>query len=148
MLKTLVRLTRDVRAVSAVEFALVCGPLLLFVFGIIEFARARWCEEALNQTAITVARCMGMALVSCASSGSYSASATSSYAQAVAATWGLTVPSGNVALNQSATCGGLTGFSQVTLTYQFTTIAPNLISSLTAGKTFTATACFPNAPAT
>ena len=54
------RFERDKRGVAAVEFAIVIVPLLLFMFGIIEFSRAYWAKEALQQTAVDTARCRGL----------------------------------------------------------------------------------------
>ncbi len=51
---------------SAVEFALVLFPLLLVIFGVIEFGRAMWTREALQETAIAGARCMGVLNSNCA----------------------------------------------------------------------------------
>jgi hypothetical protein len=47
-------------------------------------------------------------------------------------------------LSNTATCGGASGFSQVTITYNFTTLAPALLTSLVNGFSVPATACFPN----
>jgi Flp pilus assembly protein TadG len=134
----------DRRGGSAVEFAVVAPVFLLMFFGTEEFARARWTEEALSQTSITGARCMGLQLTSCATAGAYSAAATTAYIQTVAQKWGVTLAPANISLNANTSCGGVTGFSQVTLTLTFNTLAPALLASLSAGKGLSATACFPN----
>jgi Flp pilus assembly protein TadG len=138
------RFLSDRRGISAVEFALVAPALLLIVLGTAEFARARWMEEALSHTSITGARCMGLQLTNCAAGGVYSATATAAYIQGIAQKWGLNLTPANIALNANTSCGGVSGFSQVTLTTSFNTIAPFLITSLSAGKSLSATACFPN----
>ena len=74
-------LLRDKTGATAVEFALVLTPLLLITFGIMEFGRAMWIEEALGATSSAVARCVGLTLPSCSASSAYSAAATTSYAQ-------------------------------------------------------------------
>lgn len=141
----LVNLLRSRGGASAVEFALVLTPLMLLSFGVLEFGRLFWAYEALQQTAITGARCMGIRSGSCAAGASYNSGNTTSYIQQVASGWGLTVPSGNITLNATATCGGVSGLSQVQLTYNFTTIVPQILP-IPAGETLSATACFPNNP--
>jgi hypothetical protein len=49
-----------------------------------------------------------------------------------------------ITLNRSTTCAGTSGFSQVTINYSFSTVAPKLLPSLTNGLTIPATACYPN----
>jgi Flp pilus assembly protein TadG len=56
----LAHLRRDERGASALEFSILAIPLLAFMFGILEFGRAMWTEEALQSTASTVARCVGL----------------------------------------------------------------------------------------
>jgi len=129
---------------SAVEFGIVAFPLFLIVFGILEFGRAMWIREALQQTAIAGARCMGLVQSSCGTSGTYSSSMALSFVQAQAAAWSVPLASTNVTLNNAATCGGLTGFSQVTLNYTFKTVVPIMIPSLGSGVPLSAIACFPN----
>ena len=134
---------------TAVEFALVVPMFLMLVFGAIEFGRILWTKQALQETAVAGARCMAIAQGtkpngSCASSGSYSSSSATTYVQNVAKGWGLSVPSSGVALNNAASCGGTTGFSQVTLTSTFNSVVPQLIELSTGGITLTASACYPN----
>lgn len=134
---------RDRRGATAIEFSLVAISLLMLVFGVIEFGRVMWTREALQETAIATARCMGVLNSNCAAGGVYSASATTSYVERVALGWGLTLPDSGVTLNPSATCGGVAGFSQVTVAYTFQTVAPGL-SLPASGIPLSATACFPN----
>lgn len=129
---------------SAVEFAIVTFPLLLFIFGTIEFGRLMWTREALQQTAISGARCMGMTQTACGTAGVYSAAMTSNYIQAQAALWSIPLTSSNMTLNASTSCGGVAGFSQVSLNYRFNTAVPLLITALAAGANLSAIACFPN----
>lgn len=137
--------------VTAVEFALVAPMFLMFLFGAIEYGRLMWDREALQQTAVTGARCMAMAQGTiesspCASGGSYSSSSTKTYIQGVATGWGLSVPASAIALNNAATCGGESGFSQVTITFTFTSVAPALVLLPAGGTLFTLSACYPNNP--
>jgi Flp pilus assembly protein TadG len=118
---------------ATVEFAMVLVPLLLLIFGIFEFGRLLWTREALQETATA--------------GGSYSAANTTSYIEGVASNWGMTLASANIALNSNATCAGVTaanGFSNVTITYTFQSIAPDIVTALSGGTTLTTTACFPN----
>ena len=127
---------RDRRGVVAIEFGFVCLPLLMFIFGIIEFSRAYWTQEALQQTAITTARCMGLSLSGCSST-----SAGQTFAVTAGNQWGLSVHSANVTITQATTCGGVAGFVTVNITYSFNTVVPDLIAGL-VGTTLSATACF------
>jgi Flp pilus assembly protein TadG len=43
---------------TAIEFAIVVGPLLLLMFATLEFGRMLWTREALQSAAIAGARCM------------------------------------------------------------------------------------------
>ncbi|MGA8754779.1 MAG: TadE family protein [Stellaceae bacterium] len=133
----------------AVEFALVVPMFLMLVFGAIEFGRVLWIEQALQETALVGARCMAIAKGtkpngSCASSGSYSSTATKTYIQNVASGWGLSLSLSGIVPNDTASCGGTTGFSQVTLTKTFTSVAPLLVHLNTGGITLTAAGCYPN----
>jgi Flp pilus assembly protein TadG len=136
---------------AAIEFALVAPIFLMFLFGIIEFGRLMWTEQALEQTAIAGARCMAIAQgavqnSSCASGGSYSSSNTTTYIQNVASGWGLSIPSTGISLNNAADCGTTGVFSQVTITSTFNTPVPQLVQLATGGTSLTASACYPNNP--
>ena len=138
----LAALARARGGTTAVEFALVLPMFLMLVFGGIEFGRLLWMKEALQETAIAGARCVALAQGStpygpCASGGT----TTTTYIQNVAKGWGLSVPTSGISLTASGAC---TDLSQVTLTYQFTSVAPNLVQLAAGGTTLTATACFPN----
>mgnify|MGYP001616587789 CR=1 FL=1 len=135
---------RDRGGASAVEFAVLVGPFLLLLLGGVEFARLAWTRQALQETAISAARCMGVLATGCAASGAYSASGTQTYVTNRASGVGLTVPVANMTLNRAATCAGVANFSSVTLTYTFQTVAPALVKALAGGTVLTATACFPN----
>jgi Flp pilus assembly protein TadG len=130
-------------AATSVEFALLVVPFLVLTFGVLEVSMLMWTDEALQETAATGARCMGVLASSCSSSGSYSSANSLSYLQTVASGWNVTLPSSAVTLNASATCGGVAGFSQVTINYTFQTTLPGLLSSL-ASVPLTVQACFPN----
>jgi len=134
-------------AAAAVEFALVLGPLLLLMFGVIEFGRLLWTREALQETATAGARCMGMTSSSCAASGAYSSANTKTYIEGVSSTWGIALVDSDITLNNSTTCAGVTAtnaFSTVSISYTFQSVVPNIVKALTGGTALTTTACFPN----
>ena len=102
------RFWRATGGATAVSFALMAGPLLLLAFGGAEFARMMWVREALHETDISTARCMGVLNTNCASGGAYSASGALAYLQTRASGWGISVPSGAVTLDRDAACAGVT----------------------------------------
>ena len=137
-------LRTNVAGATAVEFALVALPLLLFIFGITEFGRALWIRQGLQATAIAGARCVALVQPSCGTGGVYNASMSLSYVQQVAQGWMITLPASAVALSITATCGTVPNFSQVTINYTFKTVVPIMIPALGAAAQLNAIACFPN----
>lgn len=135
---------QNARGTSAVEFAILAGPFLLLIFGSIEFGRAMWTREALQATAIAGARCMGLVQNTCGTGSNYNSSMTTSYVQNVASTWKVVLPAAGITLNRNATCGGITNFSQISITYTFRTVVPTMLNSLSGGVPLSAVACFPN----
>jgi Flp pilus assembly protein TadG len=117
--------------------------MAIVLFAIIEVGRAMWTREALQQTAAAGARCMGVLNSNCAAGGAYSAARTTSYVESVASGWGVTLTDSAVGLNRNATCGGVSGFSSVTLSYTFQTVAAGLIQPLGAVP-MQVMECFPN----
>ncbi len=137
------RFLADERGGTAVEFSLVMTTLALLLFGVIEFAWYLWTANALQQTAIQTARCMGVLSTSCAPGRAYSATSTTSFATQAAAAYGISLPTADVSLNAATTCAGVANFSQVTLSYSFKTLVPNLVTGLSS-MPLTSQACFPN----
>lgn len=146
MLRRLAAWRRETGGASAVEFALVVGPLFFLLVGAIECGRLLWTRQILQSLAISTARCMGVRQAVCASSGAYSATKTTSYAIAQAAKLRITLTSANVTLDAGANCGGVSGFSSATMSYTFVTVAPKLVTALAGGVAISASACFPNQP--
>jgi Flp pilus assembly protein TadG len=141
MIRTLRRLPGAKGGAAALEFALVLIPLLLLICGVLEFGRLLWTREALQETAIAGARCMGMSSSSCATG-----SATT-YIEGVANSWGLTLTGTNLTLNSNTTCAGVAapkGFSSVTITYTFQSVFPGIVQALSGSTALSTTACFPN----
>jgi Flp pilus assembly protein TadG len=144
MVASLRRFRQANSAATAVEFSLVIVPLLLVLMGAIEFGRFMWTRESLQSAANAGARCMGVVQTACASSGAYSADKTKTYVIGEASAMSIPLTNSDVTLNHSATCAGVTGFSQVSISYTFQTAVPQLLGSLSDGVPITATACFPN----
>ena len=117
---------------------------MLIVVGFVEFGRLVWTFEVLQEVASEGARCMGLGASSCASAGAYSSGNTTTYVVNLATSRGVVINAAAVSLNNAATCGGASGFSQVSINYDFTTVAPALLTSLVGGLTVPASACFPN----
>jgi len=137
-------LSRARQGSTAVEFA-ICGlAMVLIVVGFAEFGRLVWTFEVLQEVASEGARCMGMAASSCASGGVYNAADTDTYLVGLANSRGVVLTAAAISLNNAANCGGATGFSQVSISYEFTTVAPALLTSLVNGFKVPASACFPN----
>jgi Flp pilus assembly protein TadG len=143
-MRTLRRFFGDGRGASAVEFALVVVPLLLFIFGTIEFSRLMWTRQSMQSLSISAARCMGILQPSCISGTTYSEANTKSYIISRASSFGVPLTTANITLNNSTTCNGVSGFSTVTINYTFSSLAPKLITALSSSKNLSTTACFPN----
>lgn len=129
---------------AAIEFAMVVPVLLTLSVGIFEYGRLYWTQEALMETATAAVRCMGILESSCASGGAYSGTNTTSYIQSVARSWGVAIPTADITLTNSTSCAGVSGFSQVQISFVFKTIVPGLIPIPLRGTTLTAQACYPN----
>lgn len=128
---------------AAVEFAMVALVMLMLMFGIMEFARAYWTREILAEVSTEGARCVALLASGCASGGAYSSTAANNYIIGVASARGLTLTSAAITVTRPATCAGTSGFSQVSLTYTFSTSASGLLPSL-ASLPLSASACYYN----
>ncbi len=137
-------LTRTQRATTAVEFAICALAMMLIVVGFVEFGRLVWTFEVLQEVASEGARCMGLGANSCATAGTYNSARTTTYVVNLATSRGVIIEAGMISLSNTATCGGASGFSQVSINYGFTTVAPALLTSLVNGFNVPASACFPN----
>jgi Flp pilus assembly protein TadG len=135
---------KDRRGTTSVEFAICAMAMTMVVVGATEFGRLIWTSEVLQEAASEGARCMGLRATSCASSGAYSSSNTTNYVVSLATSRGVAITSAMVTLSNTAACGGASGFSQVSISYDFTTVAPALLTSLVHGFVVPASACFPN----
>ena len=131
---------------TVAEFALVMPLFSALLFGTVELSRVLWTQEVLQQTAIAGARCMALPQSACAgaASNTYSAAGTKAYIQQIASQWGVSLLSANIVQNNAANCGGISGFSEVSLAITFQSVVPNLLNIFSGGIPLTATACFPN----
>ena len=132
------------RGSTAIEFGFLAPVLLMMSFGIYEFGRWAWTLEALQESVSRGARCVGISEAACESSGAYNAASTTSYVEGVAAGWGITVPAADITSTNSTSCGGVTGFSQVQISYVFTSVVTKIIPTGANGTTLTVTSCYPN----
>jgi hypothetical protein len=132
------------RATTAVEFAICALVMVMIIVGMAEFGRLVWTFEVLQDAASEGARCMGLRASSCAAAGAYNSVSTTNYIVSLATSRGIVINGTMVTLNNVATCGGASGFSEVSISYDFMTVAPALLTSLAGGFTVPASACFPN----
>jgi Flp pilus assembly protein TadG len=132
------RLFADRRGVTAVEFALVAPVFLMFMFLIIDGARAMWTYQTLQQVATATARCAGLGVTTCDSSAEVKSMAVN---RAIA--FGVPLAASAVTLTTGATCQSMAGMTRVTITTSYqgatTKLLPSAISALTAES------CFPTA---
>jgi Flp pilus assembly protein TadG len=143
--RTIAGFLRAVSATASIEFAILAIPFFGLSVGVFEFGRFCWTQEALQESVTQAARCIGVHQTSCYSGGVYSASGTQTYVQQVASGWGIGVPTADITPTQSTSCGGVAGFAQVQIAYNFSTVAGALIPSL-ANVAMTANSCFPDNP--
>lgn len=128
----------------ATEFALVAGPMILILLGTIEFGRALWARQALQQVATEISRCAAIPQEPCATGSTYDAMRTRIAAQSLARSNGIRLQSGDIFVTRSTSCGGLPSFTRVTLKYEFTTPLSVIMVMFNDGLHFEASACYPN----
>jgi Flp pilus assembly protein TadG len=130
--------------VTTLEFGLVAVPMLMLSMGIVEYGRLMLVNQVLEDSAAATARCMGVLANACASGGTYSSTATSSYLQQQLSVGQVAISATTVSLNANTSCGGIAGFSLVSINYTFQTLLPLLLMPLGGGISLSAQACFPN----
>lgn len=133
------RFQRDTSGATAVEFALVIGPLLLLVVGTIEAGRLMWTSHALDEVAIAGARCIGIRAPECTSANAATADLAVPFLQQAAQSRGIVLRADGISFDASLGCGAQTGFLRVALTYDFASVLPGL-----AGTRLETEACFPS----
>lgn len=120
-------LAGDRAAATAVEFALVLPPLLLFLLGIVETGRVLWTQAAISMAVQDAARCASVNQTLCGT-----ASAVQNFAAAQA--WGLTLPASDFTVT-AAPCG-----YQLVAAVPFSSV---LQAYIPYSFNLTAQACFP-----
>ncbi len=134
-------LSRDIRGVTAVEFALVAPTFMMFMFLMIDGARAVWTYQTLQEVAANSAHCAALGVSTCNTS-----TEVKDYAVARAAQSGVKLTTGAVTLTAAATCSSVSGMTRVAIaaTYQGATtkLLPSSVSTLNTEG------CFPTAPVT
>ncbi len=130
--RALTRLARSRDAASAVEMAILFPAFLLLLLGICEFGRALWTQASLQYAVGAAARCASISSSQCSNVPAYAA--TQAY--------GLSIPSSDFTYTASASCGisGYTAGFQVTVSYPFTPMVPQLVP---LSVTLSAQACHP-----
>jgi Flp pilus assembly protein TadG len=135
----MIRLARDQKGAGAVEFALIAPTFLMFLFLVLDGGRMMFAKQSLNELATATARCMATKQSNCATT-----SGTQSWAVARGlARSNLQIASADVVLNTNATCGGVSGMIQATISMPWKKGAMNLLPQSAAPGTLSATACFP-----
>lgn len=134
----MMRLSRDIRGVTAVEFALVAPAFMMFMFLIIDGARAAWTYQTLQQVATDSARCAALGVTGCKTS-----SEVQNYAVARAGGFGVLLTTGAVTLTSAATCSSVAGMTKVAISTAYqgatTKLLPSSVSTLSTDS------CFPTA---
>ena len=133
--RSLRRLVKASNGVETIEFALVSIPLLLFLLGVIEFARLYWTQSELQYAAEAAARC---ATTNCCALGPAACLGATGTAGVQNFTTtrllGMSVGSGSLSGFQvsAAACG-----NQVSFNYQYNFIVGTLLpqSSITLSTT-------------
>lgn len=132
------RLLRDRRGVTAVEFALVAPAFMMFMFLIIDGARAVWTYQTLQEVASNTARCAALGVTGCKT-----APEVQSYAVARAAATGVKLTAGAVTLTSAATCSSVAGMTKVAIASSYQGATTKLLPS--SVSTLSTESCFPTA---
>jgi Flp pilus assembly protein TadG len=131
-----------VAGTAAIEFAFLALPFAGVTTAGFEAGRAYWTLEALQDSAIQGARCIGVRANSCYSAGAFSATSTVAQIQNAARAWGITLASSAITAAQNTNCGNVPGFAQVRISYTFSSVAGKLVPGLN-NVPLSASACFP-----
>lgn len=127
------------RGATAIEFALVIGPLILLLIGVIEAGRLMWVSHAMDEVAISGVRCIGIYSPDCAVGDDLAPERAVAHIQKMAAGWGVSLASEDISFEADAGCGLTTGFLRVALNVSFDSVLPGL-----NGIELQSEACFPS----
>ena len=127
------RLWRSRSGATAIEMAFLLPVFLGFLLGIEEFGRALWTQTALQYAVEAAARCAAVSPSECTPD-------VPSYAAGQA--FGMSIPSSSFTYTPNAICGvaSLTSGAQVTASYAFPALVPQLIP---ISVTLSAKSCHP-----
>ncbi len=143
MIRAITGLLRDRRGATAVEFALVAGPLLVLVLGSVELGRALWGRQALQEIAVSAARCAAVPQTACTTNKVYDKAKAQESTLALAGSYGVGIEKADIGIEKNTTCNGVSGFTKVTVTYDFSSPLKPLLASLVDGINLSAVACYP-----
>lgn len=132
------RLIRDRQGVTATEFALVAPTFMMFMFLMIDGARAVWTYQTLQAVATDSARCAALGVTGCTT-----ASGVQNYAVNRANGYGVVLTTGAVTLTSAATCSSVAGMTKVAISTSYQGATTKLLPSPVT--TLNTESCFPTA---
>ena len=133
---------RAIRGTTTLEFAIVAVPLMLLLFGTIEFGRMMWTLQAMQLAGDQTARCVAIGASACAVPTSYAATTAQGLGAVGLAASGVAVAT-QTASSSPAVCA-LTGSNTatlITLTLVFSSPVVALIPGI--NQTLTTHSCYP-----
>ena len=135
-MKKLLMLKADSRGSTVIELAIALPVLLMFIFGIIEAARAVWTMQVLQETAYATARCLAVGDPDCDTTAEAKA-----YAVARAGQSTISLPDSAVTITSSATCDGIAGMAKVDLSLPYVSAVGKLVPTMPSS--LNTSACMP-----
>lgn len=135
----MMRLARDARGGSTIEFAFLAPIFLMMIFLLLDGGRMLFTKQALNEAAAAGARCAALKPTGCT---------TTAEVQSWTATRGsqrsrLSLTTAMVTVTMAGSCNGQSNMAQVTIAKPYTKTAMNLLPQSLAPSTLTSTSCFP-----
>ena len=130
------------RGTTSLEFAIVAVPLMLLLFGTIEFGRMVWALQAMQLAGDQTARCVAIGASACATPSAYAASIAQGLGAVGLTASGVAV-SIQTASSSPAVCT-LSGSNTATLV-KLTLIFSSPVAALIPGinQTLTTNSCYP-----
>jgi Flp pilus assembly protein TadG len=135
-MKKWLALKANCRGTTAIELAIALPVLLLFIFGIIEAARALWTMQVLQETAYVTARCLAVGDQDCDTTAEAKA-----YAIARAAQSTISLPASAVTISSSSTCDGIDEMAQVSLSLPYASAVGGFVPAMPSS--LDTSACMP-----
>lgn len=129
------------RGAVAIEFAAIALPLMLFLGGSIEVSRFIWTRLALQDSASTGARCLGLRLDPCATDGNMDTEGTVRFVQQQASEWAIDISDLSVTPEATAKCQNIADFARIGIRHRLTSVLIVLPDTWIEVE-----ACFPVAP--